>query len=140
MKTEEFKEVVLEQWRESKNMIRQPDSLDNVLHIVALEMGRTVDVGNYRKKNESRWLERIRHNIISPQDPNFDLEARYVIERHLLIESIGNLPITVEDLLEELEIPPGEQVGDLMLKALGHFILGINSKSGLLKELRKEIQ
>ena len=75
-------------------------------------MGRDhLDFGSFTNRQHQKWMQQV--ELLS-SDADIEVELRGLIEGTILSETIHILPINGHDIMEQLGIPPGKRVGDLL--------------------------
>lgn len=87
----------------------------------------------FRNRHIDRWRRQLE---LLEDGFDFELEATLIIEKTLLDEGAGVLPITGRDIIEYLQIEPGSLVGSLLEEAKRFFEAKRCSKEDIIAHLR----
>lgn len=131
---DEWIEDLLDKWNLLRKSYYPPHKFDELVGIVAQDMGREyIDPQRVRKRYYDEWIREI--TLISG-DFDFEIEARKLIEHTLLFETTPVLPITGLDIMKEFNIPPGPSVGEHLERARKIFLSNPCPGNELLGKLR----
>ena len=101
-------------------------------------MGReNIEATSLRERFYNNWVKELE---LLQGNYDFKVEARKLIERALLSETIDRLPITGHDIMETFNIKPGPQVGTLLERALILYQDQPCSREFLLDKLCQEME
>jgi hypothetical protein len=99
-------------------------------------MGReNIDVPRFRNRYYDRWTREL---AVQQGSYDFEVEGRKLIEQALLTEMTPVLPITGKDIIDEFNLSPGPQVGDLLRLARKLYMEEPCNRDILLTKLRLE--
>ena len=99
----EFRETILTQWRRELDRHHDAAEFDRIVEIVCTDLGHeSINVVAFRNRHLGSWRRRIEqlHDGF-----DFEHEARRLVEDALLSEWPKLIPITGNDIIEELGIP-----------------------------------
>jgi len=135
---DESREQILRDWDFRRNRYHPPYEFDELISIVAADMGRgALDHVRLRKRFYDKWIKELQ---LLQGDYDFKVEARKLIEHVLLNETTAVLPITGNDIMQEFSIPPDQQVGQLLELARNlHNADPYLSHADLLEKLRQKM-
>ena len=92
-------------------------------------MGRDhIEPPRLRRRYHEKWVEEL--SLLKP-DYDFETEARRLIEHALLFGLTPVLPIDGRDIMEEFQIQPGPQVGQILVQARAIYESALFSRSSL---------
>ncbi len=124
-------------WDICRKRFHPPHEFDRLISIVSADMGRdALDVVRLRKRFYEKWAQELQ---ALQGNYDFEVQARKLIEHALLHETTPVLPITGHDIMEEFNIAPGPQVGQLLEQARILYNASPCSRDGLIKKLDQEI-
>ena len=129
----EFRDTILTQWRRQLDRHHDAAEFDSIVEIVCTDLGhQAMDVVAFRNRHLAAWRKRIEqlHDGF-----DFDYEARRLVEDALLSEWPRLLPITGTDIIKELGIPAGRDVGRALEIARGFFQGGTLDYADLLEKV-----
>jgi hypothetical protein len=127
------REGLLEQWRFRRKRYHPPHTFDELIALVASDMGREhLDVALLRKRFYEKWTRELQ---LLRGDYDFAVEARKLIEHALLVETTRVLPITGDDIMQVFGVPPGPKVGQYLEWAREIYIAEPCGREELLKRL-----
>ena len=132
-----FSDTILTQWRRALDRHHDPGEFDTIIEIVCADLGHgELDVVAFRNRHLAAWRKRIEH-----LDDGFDfrLEARRLVEDALLSEWPRLLPITGTDIIRELAIPAGRDVGRALEMARSFYHAGTFNREDLLQKVREKM-
>jgi hypothetical protein len=133
---DECREDILQQWDFRRQRYHPPHEFDRLISIVAADMGReNIDVPRFRNRYYDRWTREL---DVQQGSYDFEVEGRKLIEHALLTEMISVLPITGKDIIDEFNLSPGPQVGDLLRIARKLYMEEPCSRDILITKLRLE--
>lgn len=134
---DESREQILREWDFRRKRYHPPHEFDNLISIVAADMGReNLDAVRLRKRFYDKWtkeLELLQGNY------DFKVVARKLIEHVLLVETTPVLPITGDDIMKEFNVLPGSQVGTLLRQARNFYDTEPCSRDTLFEKLRQSV-
>lgn len=110
---------------------------DALVGDLALTLGVRLNAVKFRNSNLDRWRSFL-GNISDDDDPTAAVSR--LIERDLLEYEDGVLPIGGRDVMERLNIPPGERVGEMLRHARELYGAGVRGKYELLERLERRNQ
>ncbi len=132
---DESRDSILQQWTFRIDRYHPPHQFDELISIVAVDLGReNIDPERLRKRNYDKWSKEL---DLLQGTYDFNIEARKLIENALLAESV--LPITGNDVMSELGIRPGPQVGQMLISARNLYAGGFRGRDELLEQLKKQM-
>jgi hypothetical protein len=111
-----------------------PYAFDPIIEAAARDMGRSLYPEAFRVQHLPKWqasLDKL------PEGFDFQREARILIEDSLL-ETPAKRPITGTDIIQELGVPMGPEVGKWLTVAKQLIEQGITDRQALLDRLREE--
>lgn len=124
----------IEEWRWRLDRSWPASRFDPLIANVKYQLGReALNVVRFRNRHGDRWK---RHLELLEDDFDFEYEATRLIEKTLLDEGAGVLPITGRDVIRRLGVEPGPKVGTLLEEARRHFDVKRCTKEELLEHLR----
>jgi hypothetical protein len=110
-----------------------PYAFDEVVEATAKDLGRTrIDYVKFRAEHLSNWISALDK---LPEGYDFLREARLLVERSFL-DNPEKPPVSGLDIIQELKVPPGKEVGRLLAIAHRLFEEGITDKQTILDRLR----
>ena len=133
----EFRDTILTQWRRELDRYHDAADFDSIVEIVCTDLGHeAMDVVAFRNRHLAAWRKRIEqlHDGFS-----FEYEARRLVENALLSEWPKLLPLTGTDIIKELGIPTGTDVGRALEIARGLFQDGTFDRADLLEKVREKM-
>lgn len=105
---DDVKETICEQWRRALLRFHEAWEFDRIISEVARDLGHpSVDVKRFRDRNSDVWRERLEQ---LDDGYHFDFEARRLVERSMLTDWLGVLPITGHEVMATLQMGPGMDV------------------------------
>lgn len=110
--------------------------IDAAIADVASLHGRALDVRRMRDRHGSGWVKRLE---LLPANMDLQAELMRLIENEMLRAEDGVLPISGNDIVTELDIRPGPEVGRLLRMARQEYARGVTSALDLMKYLRLQI-
>lgn len=129
-----FREEIGKEWQFFRNKNYSPYKLDQMIELIANDMGREyIDPSKFRKKYYDRWKRELdfRRDIF-----DYDIEMRKLIEASIVNEIIPTIPITGDDIMEYFAIGPGSEVGAVYRKAQEIYFKEPCKKDELLQKLK----
>lgn len=113
---DELRPQILQEWKSRHDRRIEPHAFDALIAEVASDLGReAINPVKVRKRYIESWtreLDSLAYNF------DFEREARKLIERALLHDIAGLLPITGQDILDYFgDVQPGPVVGQLLKAA-----------------------
>lgn len=126
-------EVLLDEWERRLVRTISAASFDPIIEDVKSRIGRNyLSTVPFRNRHLNRW-----RNELDLLDDGYDFEreATLLIEKALLDDGSGVLPITGDDIIEALAVSPGPVVGDLLLAARTYYLANMCTKEELLEHL-----
>jgi hypothetical protein len=106
---------ICDEWRLRVSRTLAPYQFDELISIVAADMGRPeIDPSALRKKHYEQW---IKHLALLNEEADVWQEARKLVENAILTAIPHVLPITGKDLIAEFQIAPGPEVGRFLEEA-----------------------
>ena len=133
----EFRDTILIQWQRELDRHHDPVEFDTTIEIVCADLGHEgLDVVAFRNRHLAAWRKRI-----DQLDDGFDFqfEARRMVEDALLSEWPRLLPITGTDIIRELGIPAGRNVGRALEMARAFYQAGTFGREDLLEEVSRKM-
>lgn len=128
---------ILTQWNITQDRTHQPHEFDDLISVVAEDMGQSMlDIVPFRKRYIHKWTQRLQ---TLKWGYEFSTEARRLVESALISEMENDLPLTGVDIMNNLEIPSGPEVGKLLIIARNLYKEEVCSKETLLQRLRDAI-
>lgn len=137
IKSDESCESICSDWCFRITRHHPPFQFDELLSKIALDMGRNnIDVVKFRSRFYDSWQKKL-----SQLEPGYDFESegRKVIEYSLLADNIVTLPITGKDVIDILNITPGQRVGVILSEATRIYKDNPCDKEHILAALSKKI-
>lgn len=136
---DESREQILHDWEFRRKRYHPPHEFDELISIVAADMGRdALDAVRLRRRFYDKWIRELE---LLQGDYYFEIEARKLIEHVLLYETTAVLPITGDNIMQEFNIPPGRQVGQMLELARNLYNADpYLSRNDLLEKLREQIE
>lgn len=134
---DESRDAILNEWSFQHHRHPPPHEFDSLISEIAYDMGReNLNVARLRNRFYKKWCDELKllHGTY-----DFKVEARKLIEHAFLIEMTPVLPITGRDIMSELNIPRGNQVGELLKRANAYYNEGAHTRENLLQKLREEL-
>jgi hypothetical protein len=129
---------VVEQWASQLAADHKPTEFDALIYEVARDIGHDhLNAGVIRQRHIDRWRRRL-----EAEHPGYDFSEimRPLIEDALLRDLLeADFPITGLDVMDELGVPRGTEVGRLLSRARQIWVRGM-TKSELLDALRREMR
>jgi hypothetical protein len=133
---DESREEICRAWRLRIERYHPPHAFDELIAIVAADMGRDhLDPVRLRRQFYDKWTQDLRLLTVGY---DFAIEARKLIEHALLTVTTRVLPITGHDIIQELGVPSGPDVGRLLERARQLYDANPCSREMLLDQLRRE--
>lgn len=133
---DEERTAILEEWRSYRTRNRSRHEFDKLISVAAGDMGRdALDPVRIRERFYDVWMKQLA--LLRP-DFDFESEARKLIEHTLLSETAAVLPLTGKDIIENFEVAPGPEVGQLLQRARALYTIHPCSREELLGRLRLE--
>jgi hypothetical protein len=134
IKTDEFSEDLINLWISRNRMNYSRIDWENILNIVARDLGMEYyRLGDLSNKYLQKWNKQI---AMVRDDFDFKYEARRIIELSIINDNNLPLPLTGEDIIKELNIPPGPKVREKLNIAQKIFLEAPCNKLRLLELLR----
>jgi hypothetical protein len=134
---DENPDVFLNEWELRYKRYLAPNELDMLIKEITDYSGRdNIDPVKFRKKYQGQWNEELSLRYI---DCDFREETRRLIEYTLSTQTVSLLPISGLDIMRELNIPKGPQVGDLLEFAHKIYSTEKLSRDLLLDRLRRSL-
>ena len=133
----QFRDTILTQWSRALDRHHDPGEFDTIIEIVCADLGHgELDVVAFRNRHLAAWRKRIEQ-----LDDGFDFrfEARRLVEDALLSEWPRLLPITGTDIIRELAIPAGRDVGRALEMARSFYHAGTFNREDLLHKVREKM-
>ena len=133
----EYRHTILTQWQTELNRHHDAAEFDSIVEVVCADLGHEgLDVVAFRNRHLAKWRKRIEqlHDGF-----DFAYETRRLVEDALLSEWPRLLPITGTDIIRELGIPSGRDVGRALEIARNLFYGGTFNRIQLLNEIRIEM-
>ena len=137
IESSEFRDTILTQWRRELDRYHDAADFDSIVEIVCTDLGHdAMDVVAFRNRHLAAWRKRIEqlHDGF-----DFEYEVRRMVEDALLSEWPRLLPITGADIIKELGIPTGRDVGRALEAARRFFQDGTFDRSDLLEKVRDKM-
>ena len=133
----EFRETILTQWRRELDRHHDAAEFDSIVEIVCTDLGHeSMDVVAFRNRHLGLWRKRI-DQLHDGFD--FEYEARRLVEDALLSEWPKMPPITGTDIIKELGVAPGKDLGRALEIARSFFQSGTFDRTDLLAKVREEM-
>jgi hypothetical protein len=133
---DESREEICRAWQFRIERYHPPHAFDELIAIVAADMGRDhLDPVRLRRQFYDKWTQELTLLIVEYE---FAIEARKLIEHALLTAITSVLPITGHDIMQELGIPSGPDVGRILARARQLYDANPCSREMLLDQLRQE--
>jgi hypothetical protein len=131
---EDCREQVLRQWEDRLNRTWPAFRYHELIQIVAADLGRTgVDPVAFFQRYGATFTSGM---TLLVDDCDFEVEARKLIEKAMLSEVSSVLPLTGSDVMQEFEMPPGPEVGQMMSLARSIYEQSPCDKQALLARLK----
>jgi hypothetical protein len=133
---DDSREEICRAWQLRIERYHPPHAFDELIAIVAADMGRDhLDPKRLRRQFYDKWTQELTLLTVGYE---FAIEVRKLIEHALLTATTPVLPITGHDIMQELGIPPGPEVGRLLQRARQLYDASPCSREMLLDQLRQE--
>jgi len=133
---DEFSEDIMNVWISRDNMAYLKTDWENILDIVARDLGlKYLRLSDLTNKYLQKWNKQI---TMLKDGFDFNLEARRIIELSIINDGNLPLPITGDDIINVLNIPPGSKVGETLRKAQEIYLRKPCNKSQLLDLLKDQ--
>jgi hypothetical protein len=133
---DESRDTILQIWNFRRTRYHAPYEFDKLISLVAIDMGReNIDVDRLCKRFYHQWMKELEQ---LEGRYNFEVEARKMIEHALLTGMMQVLPFTGKDIMNEFNIAPGPQVGEMLQRARIYFDAGVHSRNELFRKLRED--
>jgi hypothetical protein len=127
---------ILRSWNWKIERSYSPYEFDTLISKAANDMGReAIDATRIRKPHFDRWIQQL---MLLQDGADVESEARRLVEATLLTSVTPLLPISGEDIIRELGVPPGPLVGEMLRSAKKKYEANVYSKLDLLEQLRHE--
>ena len=131
---DESRDQITSDWSFRLKRYHPPNEFDYLISKTAMDMGREkLDIVRFRRRHFVEWTNEL---SLLQGDYNFQIEGRKLIERELLNKTRPWLPITGEDIINELSIIPGPDVGQILDIARDLYTAEPCSKEELLQKLK----
>jgi len=128
---------IISEWDLKCKRYHPPHEFDTLISKVVADMGRdNLDAVRLRRRYYDKWVKEME---LLQGSYDFEVEARKLIEHVLLYEMTSIMPITGNDIMNELKVEPGPEVGQLLDKARIIHNTEPCSRDELLEKLRREI-
>lgn len=115
IENDDLRDKLIEDWLYQRGRYHPPHEFDKLISEISADMGRDgIDPVKFRKKHYDEWISELK---LCKSGYDFPVEARRLIERALLDKNEPILPITGNDIIEKLGIPPGPRVGEYLERA-----------------------
>lgn len=135
---DEGRSGILDGWLFRISRYHPPEAFDDVIAEAANDSGRThLDVVRFRKRFYDQWMDRLSYLT---GDYDFGTEARRLVEAALLMDAAAGMPITGTDIINELGIPPGPDVGAALALARRMFEAKPADRATLLDRLQEKLK
>jgi hypothetical protein len=133
---DEFVEDVLREWTFRQTRLLPAHVFDTIAAQAAGDLGlKYFDVMRLRRVHLDEWNRRIR---LLSEGADAKREARRLVEQTLLAEAENYLPITGADIIENIGVSPGPEIGKILRQARELYRKKPCSREDLLKQLRRE--
>jgi hypothetical protein len=137
LEADEGREIIAGRWLFRISRYHPPEAFDDVISEAANDLGREhLDVTRFRKRFYDQWMERL-SRLTGEYD--FHLEARRLVEASLIVDAAAGMPITGIDVINDLGVPPGPLVADVLGRARRLFEAEPSNREALLARLREEL-
>jgi len=131
---DESKAGICSEWHRRRNRHYPAHEYDALISIVAYDMGlESLDPVRLRKRYCDRWNE---HFKLLRDGYEFELEVRKLIEHALLHDLTSAIPVTGEDVMALLDIPPGPKVKEALQLAAEMYAQDPCRRDELLRRLK----
>lgn len=135
---DEGRDGILDGWLFRISRYHPPEAFDEVIAEAATDLGRThLDVVRFRKRFYDQWMDRLSY-LTGGYD--FRNEARRLVETALLVDAAAGMPITGTDVINELGIAPGPEVGAALTLARQVFDAQPTDRETLLARLQEKLK
>ncbi|MBI3727108.1 MAG: hypothetical protein HY254_02120 [Burkholderiales bacterium] len=138
IEVDESMEIVFQQWALKLKRYHPPHAFDSLIPSILDDIGRAqMDPMRLRSKYYADWhraLECLNDDYI------FEDEARKLIEFSILSETNQTLPISGKDIIENLNVPAGPKVGELLETAKQIYAVSRCEKLVLLRKLKEFLE
>lgn len=124
-------EELMRSWNQYASHFHEPNEYDSIIYNVAYEIGIQIDVVRHRKKYYETWSKKI---SVLPTGYDFQTEARKLVQKTLLEDP--QVPITSQDIIQALAIPPGPLVSHYLRLATQYYLDAPCAKDELLLRLK----
>lgn len=137
MENDESATPIVSQWIFRRQRYHPQYEFDRLIEIIAQDLGRPhLDARKFSNRHYSSWTKELE----VMENYNFETYARRQIERAILEETRLQLPIDGRDIMQEFQIGPGVEVGDLLKLAMRIHDRNPCSRDELIEQLKKERQ
>ena len=130
---DESSSSIVAQWSSRLSRFHPIHEFEALVAIVINDMGQSsLDAHRITVRHYDKWSQDLQ---LRSDDYVFEIEARRLIEQTLLNEGELPLLITGQDVIRELGISPGVEVGRLLAKARALYFASPSNKEQLLERL-----
>ncbi|TLU85754.1 MAG: hypothetical protein FDX30_04535 [Chlorobium sp.] len=128
------RDQIISDWKRRLNRSWPAAQFDSLIEEAKYRLGRHgLDNIAFRKRHLDRWRKKL---DLLEDGFNFEREATLIIEKTLLDDSDSVLPITGKEIMNELQIGPGQLVGKLLEDARNLYNNGTYGATEILENLR----
>ena len=114
-----------------------PYAFDGIVATVATNLGRSrVDLQKFRARYQNLWIDALG---MLKEGYHFEHEARRLVEESFLATPERS-PVSGLEIINELGVPQGEEVGKLLNIAQQFFESGVREKTEIIDRLREQIR
>ena len=125
--------TIVAQWSSRLSRYHPVHEFEKLVAIVINDMGQaSLDARRISARHYEKWNKDLRFRS---ENYVFEEEARKLIEQTLLSEDELPLPISGQDVMRSLNIPPGPEIGRLLAKAKALYVTSPCNKEQLLSRL-----
>lgn len=135
LEADESRIEIIRQWNFRLERYFPPHEFDKIIAIAAGDMGRDgLDPIKLRIRFYDKWAKEM---VLLSEGCDLHAEARKLVELALLTGTVPALPISGRDIMQELGIPPGPRVGELLEQARRIFDGKPCTRDELISQLRE---
>lgn len=130
------RDLILRQWEDRLERDWPAHRYHDLIATVASDIGReAVDPVAFYNRHGSTFSAGMR---LIREDCDLQVEARKLVERALLSETVSVLPLTGQDIMDAFEIPPGPEIGRLLGIARSVYEASPCGRDELLQRIAEE--
>ena len=125
---------LVREWRRRLHRSWPGSDFDPLVRDAILRLGRpSLRITAFRNRHVDRWRKQL---SILEDGFDFQREATLLIEKSILDDDLCVIPISGQEVMAELGLPPGPQIGRLLEEARRHFTSERCDSEDLLAHLR----